>query len=471
VRLLEPTGGSAGATKLIPYTSSLQQEFQNGIRAWIADLFLQYPDLMRGPAYWSVSPTVASARHTSGGIPIGFEDDSCYVGSWQRRLVQAVMAVPAEISRGRDIEAVRYRTLLSLVRCSGLRLISVWNPTFLSLLVDRLPEWADALARDLYAGAGRVPRPSTTLRAPRASVEGRSGSGTDRRRADVLRAAMRAATAAERHAILWPRLSLISCWTDANAAGAAARLSALFPQATIQGKGLIATEGFISFPLVGRDAAALAVRSHFLEFAPVDSQQSSHRSPRLAHELERGQRYAVILSTGGGLYRYQLQDVVEVADHVGECPLIRFVGREGYVADWFGEKLNEAFVAGILRESFDASGVAPAFAMVACDTRLPCPAYVLYVDMPEPDEVLDRIAGRVEAGLRRAFHYDYARLLGQLDALRVFRAEGAAGAYLEAAVRAGQRAGDVKPLALDTRDGWSQTFRGAFISPRLVCRT
>src|SRR5262249_23490782 len=153
---------------------------------------------------------------------------------------------------------------------------------------------------------------------------------------------------------------LISCWADARAAEAAAHVGRLFPQARIQGKGLIATEAFISLPLAGHEGSALAVRSHFLEVAPDD--QPCDRTPSLAHELEAGRRYSIIVSTGGGLYRYQLQDVVEVVGHVEQCPLIRFVGRQGYVSDQFGEKLNEAHVATVLRETFEIFGVAPAFA-------------------------------------------------------------------------------------------------------------
>jgi hypothetical protein len=313
----------------------------------------------------------------------------------------------------------------------------VWNPTFLTLLVDRLSEWGEALARDM--------RPDT-------------------RRADVLRTALRAATLGERHAILWPHLQVISCWTDANAAAPAAHVARLFPHARIQGKGLIATEGFISLPLVGHEGAALAVRSHFLEFARVNAEnEMSEDAPSLAHELDRGQRYAVIVTTGGGLYRYQLHDVVEVVGHVRECPLIRFVGRQGYVSDWFGEKLNEAYVARVLRETFDVFGVAPAFAMLACDDTLSPPAYVLYIDTSESADVLERVGGSIELRLRDSFHYDYARRLGQLATLRVFRAEGANDAYLTAAVRGGQRAGDVKPLTLDRRTGWSLILPGRFV--------
>jgi len=438
VRLFEPTSGSTSATKLIPYTPSLQAQFQRGIQAWIADLFLHHPALMRGQAYWSVSPVLFARRETHGGIPIGFEDDVEYVGGWKRRLVQAVMAAPRSLRSAPDLETFQRLTLVSLVRSANLRVISVWNPTFLSLLVGQLSSRGDELLREL---------------------------GGDRRRSDVLRAALRARTAAECHATLWPRLGLLSCWADGNAAEPAADLARLFPQAQVQAKGLIATEGFVSFPQTGREGSVLAVRSHFMEFGPVDSNDDSiDRRPFTADELQRGRRYEVILSTGGGLYRYRLGDLVEVVGHLDECPLIRFVGRTACVSDWFGEKLNDAHVASVLRQALDSAGISVSFAMLACDRELTPPAYVLYVDTRAPDEAVDRMGSAIDAGLRCNFHYDYARLLGQLGPLRVFRAEAAAAAYLRVAVHAGQRAGDVKPVALDRRDGWSRRFRGRFVS-------
>ncbi len=56
--------------------------------------------------------------------------------------------------------------------------------------------------------------------------------------------------------------------------------------------------------------------------------------PQLTHELERGGLYTVVVTTRGGLYRYQLGDLIEVTGHIRGCPLIRFIGRQGYVSDW-----------------------------------------------------------------------------------------------------------------------------------------
>ena len=207
---------------------------------------------------------------------MGFAHDSEYVGGLQQRLVRSVMAVPSSVRHARSMEAFWYTTLRHLVRRPDLRLISVWNPSFLTLLADQLSEHGDRLLDE-------EPK---------------------------LKPALRARTAAERHALLWPRLRLISCWADGNSGPAARKLAALFPHARIRAKGLIATEGFISLPWEACDGAVLAVRSHFLEFLPADSVgRADPTRPQLAHELEPGHTYSVVITTGGGLYRYHLGDL------------------------------------------------------------------------------------------------------------------------------------------------------------------
>jgi hypothetical protein len=453
VRLFEPTSGSSSAEKWIPYTSGLQREFQEGINAWIADLFLHDPALLCGQAYWSVSPATAGERKTAAGIPIGFDEDAAYLGGWQQRAVGSLMAVPSAVRAISDMETFRYVTLLFLIRSRNLKLISVWNPTFLSLLVAPLQEWGNLLAHDLERGL-------ITMRI--AVPKGLSRSfGPDPSRAEALRVALRAGSPTAIHALLWPALRLLSCWSDANSFAVAQNLAALFPQTRMQGKGLLATEGLVSFPLYGHEGAALAICSHFLEFLAVDAAGvCDTENPQLAQELERGQKYSVVLTTGGGLYRYQLQDLVEVVGKVNDCPLIRFLGRQNYVSDWFGEKLNEAHVSGILHDVFGALDLLPEFAMLACDTGTSVPGYVLYIECSASENVLHNAAARIEERLRENFHYNYARQLGQLAALRVFRASGAAESFVEAKRQSGQRAGAIKQMALDQRSGWSRVFRG-----------
>lgn len=108
----------------------------------------------------------------------------------------------------------------------------------------------------------------------------------------------------------------------------------------------------------------------------------------------------------------------------------------------------------------------PSFAMLACDTSGEVPNYVLYVEAAASEDELGGIAASIERALEENFHYRYARRLGQLGPLRVFAARNAEASYLAACMARGQRAGDVKCVALDPRDGWTPKFEGHFAGTR-----
>jgi len=458
VLLLEPTSGSSTATKLIPYTAALREEFGRAVSPWVADLFRDRR-LLGGTAYWSASPVARHEERTPGGIPIGFEDDAGYLGRGRGALLRSVMAVPEEARRIQDIESFRYATLLFLLRSRSLALISVWNPTFLTLLVSRLPEWWPNLASDIARGIISTSLPS--------EIESRLAAlnKPDPRRADEVRAAFGAEDPGSVHSRLWPRLRLVSCWTEAHAALHVPEVTRLFPQARIQGKGLLATECAVSFPLRGLTGSALAIRSHFFEFLPEDADGDP---TLLAHELEPGVRYSVVVTTGGGLYRYRLHDVVEVSGHLGGCPLFRFLGREGFVSDHFGEKLDERHVRDALHALLPRHAPRAAFAMVAFEAgQAPDNgAYALFIEADGASDAALLDLGRdLEETLLENYHYRYCRDLGQLGALRVFRARHGLETYHAVCRERGQKAGDIKPVALHRLEGWSRRFAGDFLAP------
>ncbi len=454
VLLLEPTSGSSAATKFIPYTQSLKDEFQRAIAPWIVNLFSHMPALLGGAAYWSVSPVARHHQHTAGGVPVGFAHDSEYVGWLQQRLLGAVMAVPPQVRLIEHIDSFRYITLLFLLRRPDLRLISVWNPSFLTLLVEHLAQWWPALAADIAAGTLTPPVPLAPAIHTRLQ---RLNRPAPRRAAAVATACHATTQAGERHRQLWPHLRLISCWTDAHAARGVPEVAQLFPQARIQGKGLLSTEGCVTLPLLGMQGGLPALCSHLLEFLPV---QSSAPRPRLIHELENGQQYAVVLTTGGGLYRYQLHDVVEVIDWLHTCPVVRFVGKQAHISDHVGEKLNAAHVQAALEAVLRQHSLTPTFAMLACDVFPDGLAYGLFLEAARASAAhLSALGEALDTALRSNYHYAYCRDLGQLAALRVVRVSGQAqAAYLRRCPQAGQRLGDIKPTVRHHQSGWLDVF-------------
>jgi hypothetical protein len=392
VRTLEPTSGSSAAAKLVPYTAELQREIRRAVAPWIVDLYGHRPRLALGSAYWSITPLALDEDLPAGPVRVGFEEDSQYLGGFWSRLVDATLAVPGSVRHLRDPDAFRDATLRHLLRHRDLTVISVWHPSFLLLLMEALPRLS----------------PGEPVR-------------------------------------IWPRLGLISCWGDAHAALSLPELARVFPGVEIQPKGLLATEGFVTIPFAGR--WPLAIRSHFFEFL---SEDGGH--PRFAWELEEGEVYSVVLTTGGGLYRYRLQDRVRVEGFVERTPSLRFLGKEGHISDLRGEKLHESFVAEVLARVFERADISPRFAMLAPDEN----GYVLYL---ESETAPAGLAAEIDEELAANPQYRLCRALGQLAPVRLqLLGPGAYGRYLEECRRRGQRWGDVKPLALSAVGGWGEVL-------------
>jgi len=455
VRLLEPTSGSTSARKLIPYTRSLRRQFQRMIAPWVYDLMSRRPALRRGRAYWSISPAIGPRQTTSGGIPIGFDDDASYLGSLEQRLVRRLLVAPASAGQPNDLDQFQYATLLALLRADDLTLISIWSPTFLTSLLGRLVDWRDRLRDDLLAGTHAGPMTLSTRSPYSTRTVRRRGQAVAR----LLRCGISLAALTQQ---LWPHLAMISCWADASASTYVPALQEHFPSVEIQAKGLLSTEACVSLPLLGRYGAALALRSHFLEF------EDDGRF-FLARQLREGCRYQVLCTTGGGLYRYRTGDIVEVVGFQRRTPLVVFCGRGGKTSDLVGEKLNESHVRTVIERALVHVGCQPKFAMLA---PIPSsrPFYRLYIQPtatgPGPLDlnVVACLASHLEKGLRENPHYQYAIDLRQLTSCDVavldYRRESAWQVYERRRIAEGQRAGQIKPSMLAVETDWDTHFIG-----------
>jgi hypothetical protein len=376
---------------------------------------------MRGRAYWSISPTIPR-RQSSGGVPIGFDDDSAYLGRFSRWAVQRLLVTPSPDSRS-NLAELRRSTLRNLLAAEDLALISVWSPTFLTTLLAPLIHEADSVLAELPA----------TRRGRRVSAIVRGH-----------------ATWAEKFQTIWPRLAVISCWTDAAAGQFVPAVRLLFPSVPIQSKGLIATEGVVTFPFGTRSGSVLAIRSHFFEFESPDG------STRLAHELNQGASYGVVLTTGGGLYRYRLGDLVEVVGFSNQAPILKFCGKSERTSDLVGEKLSEPFVRGAIERICENLHVKPTFALLAPSRESP-PRYTLYLQAPNLGALNGQISQAIEVALSANPHYGYAVGLGQLAPATVHIVPSNVPAwdvFERRFLELGRKAGDIKPVFLDSWTGW-----------------
>lgn len=419
---LAPTSGSTGARKRIPFSASLTDAFNAAVFPWLHDLVRQRPRILGGPAYWSVSPLSDEASGQADLVPTGFADDAEYLGGTRAWLVRKALAVPSEIRFAGDSDSFWRLTLLALLRQRDLRVISVWHPSFLELLVSAAQSSFAELVSAVESGdcpwTAALP---PTMRSPWHGAPNRSRAAELRR------------IGPDDWPAWWPRLEVVSCWGEQAAESGWRALSARLQHVLVQAKGLLATECVVTIPLGGE--RPLAVTSHFFEF--LDERGDCRR----AHELERGARYEVIVTNGGGLWRYRLGDVVECTGFLRATPSLRFLGRAGRTSDLRGEKLSEPFVAEVFRDLWGADR--PAWAALRPRESDGLAGYDLLIT---PDALHGGLAEQLDTALSQNPNYALARRLGQLAPVRAI-AVGPDAAVQELKSFRG-RLGDAKPSVL-----------------------
>jgi hypothetical protein len=238
---------------------------------------------------------------------------------------------------------------------------------------------------------------------------------------------------------VFPDLKVISCWADGSAAEEIAPVQAAFPGVYLQPKGLLATECFTSFPLVGEEGSRLCVDAHFFEFRRLTDGRIF-----TADRISPGE-YELIVTTGGGFYRYCIGDIVEILEVYPDAPpRLRFLRRKGIASDLCGEKLTETFVRGVCQKL----GIVSDFCLLAPEGL----GYTLYTTAHITPDALD-------TALCESYHYRYCRDLGQLRQAEVVHVAGEPyKAYLARLTADGMRLGDIKPAFLSSKSGWKKWF-------------
>ncbi len=370
----EETGGSTAGAKLIPYTAPLLTAFQHGIHAWFADLITHRPRAFSGSLYFIISPAARRHSHTAGGIPIGTGNDLNYLGSALAGHIAPQILHHPQLAEQQSPESWQIRTATLLAQSPNLSLISAWSPTLLLNLIHTLHQQQDRILSQI----------------------------TDPSRRHTLAQAL--APAVPNTQKIWTQLDTISCWDSHTAAAPAAQLRQLFPHAHLQGKGLLATEGITTLPISGCLLPALT--SHYYEFA------DEHGQIRPLHQLQHGNRYRLILTTQGGLYRYNTQDwLLAQALPYAHVPSLHFIGRSSLTSDLVGEKLTEAFVAQAIRQTL--TPVSGCLLLQGAST--PTPHYILWHEPTfTPSE---NALAALNTALCANPQYHYAQQIGQLGNL------------------------------------------------------
>ena len=120
-------------------------------------------------------------------------------------------------------------------------------------------------------------------------------------------------------------------------------LPQFFGNTPVRDFGCLSTEARTSIPVSDDGAGGvLAISTNFYEFIPKEDVDKENMRTMLCDEVEQGREYFIVVTTPGGLYRYDIDDIIRVVGFMNKTPIIEFVQKGSNAVSLTGEKMYES---------------------------------------------------------------------------------------------------------------------------------
>jgi hypothetical protein len=385
------TSGTTGQPKRLPITEDLFREYKAGWRMWGAGAYGDHGFLIMKKTLQLTSDW--QQYRAPCGIACG--QISGLAATTRPRLTSHIFPLPAQLARIHDPAARHYASLRFGLETGRVGMIITANPSTLLEFGQRMDREKESLIRDIHDGtlSCDVPLELRQLLASRIL----------RRRPD--RARELEEVVARHDELLpqfaWPKMDVLAVWTGGSVNVYLPKLPALYGDVAIRDHGLSASEGRMTIPLAdGTPAGLLDFYNHFFEFIPVEEQGSARPTILEGHELEVGKDYYILLTTSGGLYRYNIFDVVRCVGFEGQAPYVEFLNKGKNFCSLTGEKLSEHQVVRAVKSGF-ADLALPLETFAVAPVMEEQPRYVLMVEPAAHRGRAGELAHRTQMYLER----------------------------------------------------------------------
>jgi len=435
------TSGTTSKPKHIPVTPSMLAMHRDEQALFS---YLQYracPAAFAGKAFGIMGAAV-EGRLDSGHV-IGSVSGHLYQSL--PRSVRSRFVVPPDVLGIADYD-LKYLIILRLALSEPrVTYLGAPNPSTFLRLLDVLNKRRELLIASL--ATGRFDPLDALDHQLRAVVARRLTSDPDR-------AARLRSLPALTFANVWPEIRLVTTWTGGSCGIALESVRKTLPRdTTVMELGYQSSECRGTIALELETAGGLpTLHHHFLEFAEQNAWDSGRRECLTLGQLAAGRRYYVLFTTTAGLYRYFMNDLLDVTGFFHQTPLLRFVQKGRGVTSLTGEKLYEAQAIEAIQDAAARCRVRSSFFVLVADEG--ASAYRLYAQVDEGSthdaDAMSRIVDERLGELNIEYHGK--RASGRLRPLAVsWLKSGTGDAYKLAAVAAGQREGQFKLAVLQYR--------------------
>ncbi|MCK4462832.1 MAG: GH3 auxin-responsive promoter family protein [Candidatus Omnitrophica bacterium] len=329
------TSGTTGRPKFIPVTKYSRSKKADVMDLWIYYISRDHPEMFDGKILALVSPEVEG--HTESGMPYGAETGHGYKNLPD--IVKALYVLPYQVFEIKDYNA-RYYTILRIGLEHNVTTIATMNPSTIILLCRKIEKIKQNIIKDIEKGIldKDLDIPGDIRKTIEKSLK------PNPKRANELKMILK-----ERKGLLpkyfWPNMALIECWKGGTVGLYLREFPRYFGNVPVRDFGYLSSEARSSIPISDEGSGGiLAVNANFYEFIPKEDIGKSEKRILLCDQLEKGREYSIVLTTPGGLYRYNIDDVIRVDGFFNKTPIIKFVQKGLDVTSITGEKLYESQV-------------------------------------------------------------------------------------------------------------------------------
>lgn len=359
------TSGTTSKPKWIPISQKFMKDVYDVMsHIWLDNFARVRPKFLSGGLVVSVAKVVE-----------GYAEDGTIFGSVSGVTAKKIPSIirkrfvtPPEVYDISDYTA-RYYVMMRLAIAHSVSYIVAPNPSTLLELIHNAEEYFDDYIEDIEKGSiSEKFDVSPEIRSVLAGF-----TVPDPERADFLRRVKEKCGGKPQLKDWWPDMQLLSSWKCGNTAIAAEKVQQQLPAGCCyQELGYFASECRFGLVLDEGIDSTLFPNYHYYEF--IEESDLENPEPRFLrlHELEQGKRYCIYVTTFSGLYRYNMNDLVEVGGWNGKTPKIHMVQKVNGIVSITGEKLYEKQFIEAVHEAERQSGLKANFFIGFADPEEAC---------------------------------------------------------------------------------------------------
>ena len=386
------TSGTTCKPKYVPVTKYSRDKKSDLMDLWSYYILKDHPDVLKGKILALISPDTECV--TESGRFYGAESGHAYKNLPE--FVKRMYAIPYEVFTIKNY-AARYYCVLRIGMEENISTLATLNPTAIVLLCQRIAQWQDIIIKDIEKGTINL---DFNIEAEVRSLLEKKLKPNPKR-AEELRKILK-----EKKRLLpkdfWPDLVLIECWKGGTVKLYLKELTQYFGDVPVRDFGCLSTEARSSIPTSDTGAGGvLAITTNFYEFLPKEDMDRPDKRYLLCDQLEQGKEYFIVVTTPGGLYRYNIDDIIIVDGFFNKTPVIEFVQKGSNSVSLTGEKMYESQINAAVLKAVEKNNLSIVFFSATIEPSMPG-RYVFLLEFsgnPSTEEKRSLLLA-IEAGLR-----------------------------------------------------------------------